>query len=319
MSFAGFAAKIMRAQMAYHDNKRIATQRSVGGVAVTEFAYVEDGNPMHRLNLYRPAGSSGKLPLIFDIHGGAWVYGDKELNRLYCEYLAAQGFAVVGISYRLLPDTDLGGQVRDVFAAAEFVRAHAEEWGADCDNVMLTGDSAGAHLSVLSYCVGQTPALGKLYGVDKLQLGVKCIVLSHGVCEVHELLLNRGGKPVKAAWGAQRIMERMMFGKKSAKSPLYKKSALSEVESGVNFPPVMLIGCDRDVYLQHTLRLKSFFEKRAPVFLYHFYEGEEGKRLGHVYNIMRPEWEEGKNANDASLRFFLQSISECSDGDGKIP
>ena len=37
MSFAGFAAKIMRAKMAYHDNKRIATQRSVGGVAVTEF------------------------------------------------------------------------------------------------------------------------------------------------------------------------------------------------------------------------------------------------------------------------------------------
>ena len=54
MSFAGFAAKIMRAQMAYQDNKRIATQRSVGGVAVTEFAYVEDGNHMHRLNLYRP-------------------------------------------------------------------------------------------------------------------------------------------------------------------------------------------------------------------------------------------------------------------------
>lgn len=314
MSLANFAAKIMRRDMAYHDNKRIKKQHSEGGVEVREFDYLDDGNPMHRLNLYRPEGREGKLPLVFDIHGGAWVYGDKELNRLYCEYVARQGFAVVGISYTLLPDTDLRGQVGDVFAAAEFTRAHAEEWGADCDNVMLTGDSAGAHLSVLSYCVGQNPSLGELYGVGRLPLGVKCIVLSHGVCEVHGLLLGKNGKPLKAAAPAQRLMDRIMFGRKAKSSPVYGKSALSEVAEGIDFPPIMLIGCDRDVYLQHTLAMKTFFEKRAPRLLYHFYEGEEGKRLGHVYNIMRPEWEEGKNANDASLRFFLESIARDERG-----
>lgn len=310
MSLANLAAKMMRRNMAYHDNKRIRKQRSEGGVEVREFRYLDDGNPMHRLNVYRPTGAEGKLPLVFDIHGGAWVYGDKELNRLYCEYVARQGFAVVGISYTLLPDTDLRGQVADVFAAAAFTREHAGEWGADCDNVMLTGDSAGAHLSVLSYCVGQNAELGNLYGVGAFPLGVRCIVLSHGVCEVHELLLGKDGKPVKAAAGAQRLMDKMMFGSKPKSSPFYDRSALSEVEKGVDFPPVMLIGCDRDVYLQHTLKMKDFFEKRAPRLFYHFYEGEAGKRLGHVYNIMRPEWEEGRDANDASLRFFLECVAE---------
>lgn len=304
MSMVKLAAKIMRAQMGYHDGKRIATQRSAGGVTVREFRYVDDGDEMHLLNLYRPEGVDGKLPLVFDIHGGAWVYGDKELNRLYCEYIAAQGFAVVGISYRLLPDTDLGGQIADVFAAAAFTRAHAEEWGADCDEVMLTGDSAGAHLSALSYCVGQNPALGELYGVGELPLGVKCMVLSHGVCEVHKLLLDKNGKPVAAAAGAQRLMDKMMFGKKPKSSPFYAKSALSEVADGVEFPPVMLIGCDRDIYLQHTLILREFFAKRAPRLLFHFVEGDAGKRLGHVYNIMRPEWEESERANELSLHFF---------------
>lgn len=306
------AAKIMRAQMGYHDNKRIRKQHSAGGVTVQEFRYVDDGDEMHLLNLYRPEGNDGKLPLVFDIHGGAWVYGDKELNRLYCEYLAARGVAVVGMSYRLLPDTDLVGQVADVFAAAEFVRAHAEEWGVDCDCVMLTGDSAGAHLSVLSYCVGQNPALGKLYGVGELPLGVKCMVLSHGVCEVHKLLLDKNGTPVGAATGAQRLMDKMMFGKRARRSPFYGKSALSEVEGGVEFPPVMVIGCDRDIYLQHTLILRDFFAKRAPQFLFHFVEGEAGRRLGHVYNIMRPEWEESRTVNDLSLRFFLG----CADDGG---
>ncbi|UKI14322.1 MAG: hypothetical protein L6V85_09755 [Clostridiales bacterium] len=36
-----------------------------------------------------------KLPVIIDIHGGGWMYGDKDLNAPYCEALAKRGFVVV--------------------------------------------------------------------------------------------------------------------------------------------------------------------------------------------------------------------------------
>ena len=61
------------------------------GVEVWEgLPYEEDGHPMHTLNLYRPAGVYGPLPTVVDIHGGGWMYGDRQLNRNYCMYLASR-------------------------------------------------------------------------------------------------------------------------------------------------------------------------------------------------------------------------------------
>ena len=100
------------------DALRLARQPRPEGVAVeTGLAYLPDGDPMHTLNLYRPEGAQGPLPTVVDIHGGGWMYGDRELNRNYCMALAAQGYAVMGMSYRLLPQVDLRGQVQDVFAS----------------------------------------------------------------------------------------------------------------------------------------------------------------------------------------------------------
>ena len=57
------------------------------------------------LDVYRPKGEEGKLPVIFSIHGGGWVYGDKQLYSHYCMRLAQRGFAVVNFSYRLAPES----------------------------------------------------------------------------------------------------------------------------------------------------------------------------------------------------------------------
>ena len=43
------------------------------------------------------------LPVYIDVHGGGFVYGYKELNRNFCIALARRGFAVISISYRVLP------------------------------------------------------------------------------------------------------------------------------------------------------------------------------------------------------------------------
>ena len=81
------------------DAIRLASQTPPQGVEVWEgLPYDEDGHPMHTLNLYRPAGVSGPLPTVVDIHGGGWMYGDRQLNRNYCMYLASRGYAVMGMS-----------------------------------------------------------------------------------------------------------------------------------------------------------------------------------------------------------------------------
>ena len=66
-----------------------------------------------RLDVYRPAEAEGKtLPVIVSVHGGGFVYGDKELYQYYCMNLAQKGFAVVNFTYRLAPEfkeTAMGG------------------------------------------------------------------------------------------------------------------------------------------------------------------------------------------------------------------
>ena len=85
----------MRWDTGRHDRARIASQTPPPGVSVREYVYLDDGDPMHKLNVYRPEGESGTLPLIVNVHGGAWAYGDKDLNAYYCMYLASKGFCVV--------------------------------------------------------------------------------------------------------------------------------------------------------------------------------------------------------------------------------
>ena len=72
---------------------------------------------------------SGPLPTVVDIHGGGWMYGDRHLNRSYCMYLASRGYAVMGMSYRLVPEVTVAGQVQDVFASLRWLAEHGSEYG----------------------------------------------------------------------------------------------------------------------------------------------------------------------------------------------
>ena len=68
--------------------------------------YGHDDREMQRLDVYRPKQAQGEdLPIIISVHGGAWMYGDKERYQYYCMSLAQRGFAVVNFTYRLAPES----------------------------------------------------------------------------------------------------------------------------------------------------------------------------------------------------------------------
>lgn len=88
-------------------------------------------------------------PIVVNIHGGGWVSGDKRaVNSVFrSKYIAARGYVVANINYRMLPDYDIRTQVEDVMGAVIWVKEHAADFNADPQRVGVTGGSAGGHLT----------------------------------------------------------------------------------------------------------------------------------------------------------------------------
>lgn len=112
-------------------------------------------DPRQRMDVYVPTGlaaSATRAPVIFMVHGGGWRHGDKAMGRVVQEKVARwvpQGFVLISVNYRMLPDTPVAEQERDVQAALTAAQQRAPQWGADPGRFVLMGHSAGAHLVAL--------------------------------------------------------------------------------------------------------------------------------------------------------------------------
>lgn len=266
-----------------------------------DIAYLADGHPMHKLNIWCPQDAQGLLPVVVDIHGGGWMYGDKDLNEFYCASLAAQGFAVVTMSYRLMPETDLMGMARDVFASLGWLETHAAEHHCDLSRVFLTGDSAGGHLTGLICCICLSERLQRLYGVRPLSFAFKAIAISHGACDMRSLDMIPGalGKLIG------REMRRMLFGKNKE---LAQNASFRDTVRGLLLPPVLVISSEPDGLFPQSQAIAQILREMGAKYETKFWTKEQGERLNHVFNIAYPDWPESQETNARMLAFFLESL-----------
>ena len=115
---------------------------------VRDLPYGEDRR--HRLDVYRRRDAEPGSPVLLQIHGGAWVIGDKrQQGQPLLHHLAERGWVGVAPNYRRSPRATFPDHLVDVKRAVAWVRTHATEYGADPDFVAVTGGSAGGHLAAL--------------------------------------------------------------------------------------------------------------------------------------------------------------------------
>ena len=114
---------------------------------LADVAYGDD--PRQVLDFYQ-ARSEQATPVLFVIHGGGWLNGDKRSFNNSGVYLAA-GISVVSIEYRFVSQAAAAGvkppvqwPLHDAARALQFVRSKANEWKLDSSRIVATGSSAGA-------------------------------------------------------------------------------------------------------------------------------------------------------------------------------
>lgn len=107
------------------------------------------------VDIYVPA-SKGPHPLILYIHGGGWIGGHTRHSGALADFpkvlasLAAEGFVVASLEYRLSGEARFPAQLQDSNAALRFLRSKAGDYGIDPSQVGVWGGSAGGHLAALT-------------------------------------------------------------------------------------------------------------------------------------------------------------------------
>jgi acetyl esterase/lipase len=101
----------------------------------------------HLLDVYVPHGTKEPLPTIVSIHGGGYVYGNKEIYRRYGMDMARRGFAFVNFNYRLAPRWKFPAPLYDTNAVMQWICKNAHRYHLDPKRIILVGDSAGAQLA----------------------------------------------------------------------------------------------------------------------------------------------------------------------------
>jgi acetyl esterase/lipase len=196
----------MRQRMAARLADRM-TEPSAAGA--TEHAY--GGDPLQRLDLWRPASAKAPAPLVIFVHGGGWKRGDKgnATGATKIEHLLGEGYAVASVNYRLVPAATVEEQAADVAKAVAWLRSHAAEQRIDPARIVLMGHSAGAHLVAL---VGTDARYLRAAGLGLNEL--RGVIALDGACYDVPRQIAEGGNVMRAtyaqAFGDQPARQRLL-------------------------------------------------------------------------------------------------------------
>ncbi len=117
-----------------------------------------DGQALE-LDLYLPLAPHSPAPGVMVIHGGSWHSGDNKQFVPFNRYLAARGYVVAAINYRLAPRWPFPAAREDVKAALSYLKANAHALGLDPHRLALLGRSAGGQLALLVAYTAPDPAI----------------------------------------------------------------------------------------------------------------------------------------------------------------
>ena len=185
----------------FQNERKMTKFKDVDFEIKTDIVYDTSAPEACKLDTYRVKGLEGKLPVLFYIHGGGFVAGDKHYRRALARWSANLGYFVVNVNYGLCPEYQCPVPHRQLVAALNWVGANAEKLGLDLDRMIVSGDSAGGYYGAMLAAITLNPDLQAKMGVStSLKFGGA--VLNCGIYDVATALKNKypfdlGGKLLK--------------------------------------------------------------------------------------------------------------------------
>jgi len=138
----------------------------LSGIDESEKMITADGYSI-KLNIVRPEGVKGTLPVFIFIHGGGWVLGDYPTHkRMVRDLVVLSGFAAVFVNYTPTPDAQYPQAINEIYAATKWVAEHGEEIEVDGKKLAVVGNSVGGNMTTV------TALMAKAKGGPQIKLQI---------------------------------------------------------------------------------------------------------------------------------------------------
>ena len=131
-------------------NAQASAPVDLSGIDESEKTITADGYTI-KLNVVRPEGVKGRLPVFIFIHGGGWVLGDYPTHkRMVHDLVVLTGFAGVFVNYTRTPDARYPQAINEIYAATKWVAEHGDEIDVDGKNLAVVGNSVGGNMTAVT-------------------------------------------------------------------------------------------------------------------------------------------------------------------------
>jgi len=121
----------------------------LSGIEVTEKTINTDGLTI-KLNIVRPKGVTGILPVFMFFHGGGWVLGDFPTHeRLVRDLVHYSGAVAVFVNYSRSPEVKFPVAINQAYAATKWVASNGKSIGVDGSRLAVVGNSVGGNMAAV--------------------------------------------------------------------------------------------------------------------------------------------------------------------------
>ena len=241
------------------------------------------------LDVYYPDGTTHPLPTIVSIHGGGYVYGNKEIYRRYGMDMARRGFAFVNFNYRLAPKWRFPAPLWDTNSVMEWICKNAVRYHLDPMRIILVGDSAGAQLASQYAAIASNPEYAATFPMRLPDITIRALGLNCGMYDPKTFIGN-GVSGVAKDYLGKHV------------DPADPRLLVLEA-IGTNYPPAHITTAHHDFLKDNAQPMFEFLSEKGIPCKLDCYGSEEDKTVGHVFHvtITNPE---AVRCNDDAAAFF---------------
>lgn len=214
--------------------------------------YMTASNYESKLDIYSRRDVTTPQPTVVYFHGGFWAAGTKEASQMALIPWLEMGYTVVNVEYRLARVAPAPAAVEDALCALRFLAAQAETYFIDVSRIIVTGESAGGHLTLASAMIPTSAGLDRPCAGATPVPRVAAAVNWFGITDVADVIEGPNAANLAVTWLGS-LPDRMEIAK--------RVSPLTYVRVGL--PPILTIHGDKDnvVPYAHGVRLHAALTK----------------------------------------------------------